>query len=205
MAGNTQSERDFCINIFPDLEDDGSFIVSSDHNWFYNCIAFAIGYNDIWISIGREHIPWFWWPDSAPYDLNPDSLIKVFEYFGFQLCTNDLIESDYDKVALYVKDGKWTHAARVIDNGVYHSKLGECYDINHRSGDVLNRANKPNDSYGAPFVFMRRHVSDRGLLITQKPGFGYAIVNGKRIPYMVPSQASSIQIQELIQQAILYF
>ena len=172
MAGNTQDERNFCISVFPDLAFDKSFKVTSDCNRLYNCIGFAIGYQDLWISTVRDNIPWFWWPDAAPYDDLQDSLVRTFEYFGFEVCNNDMPEEGYDKVALYAKDGRWKHAARIIGSGVYHSKLGECFDIFHRDGDVLNLSTDPNNSYGTPFVFMRRKLLDRALLSVNKPKFG---------------------------------
>lgn len=201
MAGNTKGERDFCIGVFPDLAKDDSFKVTSDCDRLYNCIGFAIGYQDVWISISRDNIPWFWWPDTVPYDDLQDSLVKVFEYFGFEICNNDIPEPGYDKVALYAKDGKWKHAARIIGLDLYHSKLGECYDIHHKSGDVLNTANNTSNSYGVPFVFMRRKFSDKVLLDVNKPKFGVFKYNGCQIPYMTPSKANPDLINYLINKA----
>lgn len=202
MAGNTKDERDFCINAFPDLAGDSSFVVTSDCDLLYNCIGFAIGYQDLWVSISRDNIPWFWWPDTAPYDDLQNSLVKTFEYFGFEICSSDNQEADYEKVALYAKDGRWKHAARIIGPNLYHSKLGEAFDIHHRSGDVLNRAQNPNDSYGIPFAFMRRKISDKSLLIVKKPRFGKIIYKGYPIPYMTPSKAEPGLVNYLINKAI---
>lgn len=202
MAGNTQVERDFCIGVFPDLVNDGSFVVTSDCDLLYNCIGFAIGYKDLWISLGRENIPWFWWPDSVPYNDSQDSLVKAFEYFGFEICNDDIPEANYDKVALYAKDRKWKHAARIIGPDLYHSKLGEGYDIHHGPGAVLNRANNPNNSYGEPFAYMRRKITDRVLLVVNKPSPGSFIYKGVQIPYMAPSKANPALISMLVQKAI---
>lgn len=202
MAGNTKVERDFCISCFPELARDSAFKVTSDEDDHYNCIGFAIGYNDLWIAIGRDNIPWFWWPDSVPYNREPNSLVKTFMYFGFEECADDKMEEGYDKVALYSKNGFWTHAARIIGNGLYHSKLGESFDILHSPGNVMDQTVDPRISYGKPFAYMKRKVSDRHLLIAKKPTFGYLSFMGHRIPYMAPSKADPTLLNRLIAKAI---
>lgn len=187
MAGNTKEERDKCIGHYPDLEYDLAFVVNSDEDKKYNCIAFAIGYQDIWIATGRD-IAWFWWPNHIPLDTDPNSLVETFRYFGFEVCNDDLPEAGYDKVALYQKDGNWTHAARIIADGVYHSKLGESFDIFHRRGDVMDKANNPSESYGIPFVFMKRKYADRSKLVSQKPQPGNMRYKGHDIPFLLPDQ-----------------
>ena len=199
MAGNTKEERDECIGSFPDLEFDGQFIVNSDKNFFYNCIGFAIGYDDIWIAPSqRKRIPWFWWPDVVPFNDAPDSLMATFQYFGFEVCADDHPEEGYDKVALYAKDGHWKHAARIIGENLYHSKLGESYDIYHRKGDVLNRAKKPEDSYGKPFITMKRKIEDRSILSNKRPPCGYMKWLGNTFVYMAPSPLRMDTIQRII-------
>ena len=199
MAGNTKEERDACIGYFPDLAFDGYFVVNSDPNYFYNCIGFAIGYEDIWIAPSqRKSIPWFWWPDVVPFNDASDSLIATFLYFGFEVCSDDHPEDCYDKVALYSIDGKWKHAARIIGEGIYHSKLGESYDIFHRRGDVLKKAKDPSYSYGEPFIFMRRKREDKAILAAKKPQYGYMKVFGKIFYYMAPSPLRIETIQRIV-------
>ena len=197
MAGNTKAERDFCIAHFPDLEHDGCFKVTSDPDAKYNCIGFAIGFNDIWVApsprtVGPSRVPWFWWPSCVPFDSHPDSLIHTFEYFGFEICNDDKFEPGYDKVALYSHEGRWTHAARIIAEGVYHSKLGECHDIIHRRGDVMENTTDPNESYGQPFVFMRRRIQERSLLINRRPHIGVMRYAGQVFQYLVPNHGPNM-------------
>ena len=187
MAGNTQAERDFCIAHFPELGNDIVFKVTSDPDVKYNCIGFAIGFNDIWVAPFPRRVPWFWWPACVPFDEQPNSLIQTFEYFGFEVCDNDFVEAGFDKVALYSHVGKWTHAARIIGDGVYHSKLGESYDILHRRGDVMEQSTNPDESYGKPFVFMRRKLEDRQLLIDRRPHIGVMRYAGREYPYLLPN------------------
>ena len=199
MAGNTKEERGECIGYFPDLETDGSFVVNSDPNFFYNCIGFAIGYEDVWVAPSqRGRIPWFWWPETVAFNDLPGSLIATFQYFDFEICTNDLPEEGFDKVALYSKDGHWKHAARIIGENLYHSKLGESYDIFHRGGDVLNRSTRPEDSYGEPFIFMRRRVEDKTVLTNKRPPCGYMKWSGNTFYYMAPSPLRNETIQRII-------
>ena len=195
MAGNTKAERDFCIAHFPELGKDNDFKVTSDPDVKYNCIGFAIGFNDIWVAPSPRmipsRVPWFWWPACVPFDDQPDSLIQTFEYFGFEVCNNDYVEAGFDKVALYSHNGKWKHAARIIGDGVYHSKLGECFDIIHRRGDVMEHSANPDESYGKPFVFMRRKLEDRCLLINRRPNIGLIRYAGREYQYLLPNHLRS--------------
>ncbi|MFM7428637.1 MAG: hypothetical protein ACKO1F_01925 [Flammeovirgaceae bacterium] len=55
------------------------------------------------------------------------------------------------KVALYGKDGKWTHAARQLVSGKWTSKMGSCEDIEHLTPLVLE-----GEGYGYVFQVMKR-------------------------------------------------
>lgn len=186
MAGFTQGERDYYISIFPDLALDGSYDVTSPDDKTYNCIGFAIGFKNVWVSTGRD-IPWFWWPPTVPLNTNPDSLKQTFVYFGFEECGDDVCEDGYDKVVLYEKEGMWKHAARVIGDNLYHSKLGEGHDIHHRGGDVLNKASKPEYSYGKPYAYMRRKKEDNHITEDKRPQVGkIKHKDGRVFCFMVP-------------------
>lgn len=167
MDYNTDSNRQVLIDIFGDsLERDPNFILLSPDIKMFNCIAYAMGLDDRWVD--PSDIPWHWWPP-VQKDQNPNSLIKAFEYFGFEACgMDDTIEDAYDKVALYQKDNKWQHAARVVDNNKYHSKFGESYDGTHSNGNVLLLG------YGVPYQIMRRLKNDAHLTDERKgiaPGY----------------------------------
>lgn len=139
------------------LELDGNFHLTSPSTYQYNCIAYAMGMQDRWVD--SANLPWHWWPPVHKGMAETD-LIEAFRFFGFEVCgMDDSIEADYDKVALYRNVDGWTHAARVVDNGIYHSKFGASYDGTHSCGDVLQA------QYGDPFVIMRRlkteaHLTD---------------------------------------------
>lgn len=139
------------------LEQDPNFVLTSPTTYLYNCIAFALGMQDRWVD--SSELPWNWWPPITK-GWREDDLVEAFKYFGFEECgMDDTFHPDYDKVALYHNERGWTHAARVVDNGIYHSKFGASYDGTHSSGNVLQA------QYGAVFVIMRRpkcnaHLTD---------------------------------------------
>lgn len=134
------------------LELDGNFVLKSSDTYQYNCIAYAMGMQDRWID--SEDLPWHWWPP-VKKGQNDSDLVEAFKYFGFEECgMDDSIDIKYDKVALYHNAKGWTHAARVVDDGLYHSKFGASYDGTHSRGEVLQA------QYGEPFVIMRRLKTD---------------------------------------------
>lgn len=170
MDLNTQENRDSLIGHFSALRSDKSFEVHSPQDCGYNCIAWAMGFDDRWVDYILNS-PKKWWPKGVDNDYRPESLVKAFEAVGFEMCNDDTVEEGYDKVALYkaspfydplsrkiVKEG-WSHAARVLTSGQYHSKVGESFDIYHRSGDVFD-----GTSYGNIFQFMRRPVEKRDIV-----------------------------------------
>lgn len=176
MALDSQENRQILINIFPSLEFDKLFTIKSQQTQAYNCIAWAMGFDDRWVDytpdtdIARKK----WWPEGVARDYKPETLVAAFEALGFRKCNDDKGETGYDKVALYkvsplinpytsrtiAKEG-WSHAARVISNNLYHSKMGESFDIYHRNGNVFK-----DSCYGEVYQFMKRKIEDR--IITER-------------------------------------
>lgn len=137
------------------LELDGNFCLTSPFTYLYNCIAYAMGMQDRWVD--SADLPWHWWPP-VHKGMSASDLIDAFRYFGFEECgMDDSVEDDYDKVALYCNADRWTHAARIVGDGIYHSKFGASYNGTHSRGDVLQA------QYGDPFVIMRRLKSEAHL------------------------------------------
>lgn len=142
------------------LELDGNFILTSPFTYRYNCIAYAMGMQDRWID--GANLPWHWWPP-VHKSMDVSDLIEAFRFFGFEECgMDDSIDTEYDKVALYCNADGWTHAARVVGDGIYHSKFGASYDGTHSGGDVLQA------QYGNPFIIMRRRKADAHLTEDRK-------------------------------------
>ena len=101
----------------------------------YNCIAYAMGSEDMWVGGGVAPYGWCaWWPKGVATDRTPESLIAAFEAMGFVRCNDSLPEEEFDKVVLYKNYDPdlgrivWTHAARVVGVHRLHSKFGRIYD-----------------------------------------------------------------------------
>lgn len=157
------------ISMCPSLDTDGSmFDLKSDCDVLYNCIGFAMGLNNVCVALGHPlGLDWCWWPPTAHYDENLNSLVEAFEYFGFSVCDNGHIEEGFDKVALYEKDGKWQHAAIIEDENLYHSKMGVWWDIVHRGGDLFH-----DEAYGDIYKYMKRPIADRKITQEKRPDVG---------------------------------
>lgn len=163
MDYNTDSARESLTR--PDafgepLKNDVNFKLLSDFSFQYNCIAFAMGMTDRWVD--HSNIAWHWWPPVEKGE-SVDHLIKAFQYFGFEECgLDDNIDDLYDKIAIYHVKKRWTHAARIVANGIYHSKFGESFDGRHSSGNVLQA------QYGNVCMIMRRLKTDSHLTEDRK-------------------------------------
>lgn len=143
-----------------------------------------MGFDDRWVDCypDFDQARKKWWPESVARDFRPETLVAAFAKVGFVPCDNDTPEEGYDKVALYkvrplknpitgevIADEGWTHAAKVLDKNLYHSKMGGLFDIQHSGGDVF-----AGSSYGTVYQFMKRKQSDRSIcdnIRRQAPGY----------------------------------
>ncbi len=157
---NNQHNREILCNIFPDLRNDANFEILSPQTPLYNCIAWAMQFEDRWVSI--FDYPNYWWPNGVEKTMSPDALIEAFKAVGFTLCDNRDLEESFDKVVLYKNEDKneWTHAARIISETTEHSKFGQSFDGTH-SHEVLCKTGigYEDSSYGIPYAFMKRSKS----------------------------------------------
>ena len=173
MAKYSEQEIGTLIGWFPALGKDPNFRITSDSTPAYNCIGWALGMNDVWVGLYHPtNYAWTWWPESVPCNENRDSLISLFEYFGFCQCEDSTIETDYDKVALYADEEGWTHAARVIGDNILHSKIGTAWDIHHSGGNTFD-----NTEYGSIYAYMKRPISERYITDIKKPHIGTITIN----------------------------
>lgn len=165
---NTQRNRDALSDVFPDLKNDVNFEILSPQTPKYNCIAWAMQFEDRWVDIFEY--PGHWWPDGVEKTMSPSALIHAFEAVGFNLCDNNNCEDGFDKVVLYKKadEDQWTHAARIVSETTEHSKFGPSFDGTH-SHNVLcaTGLGYENQSYGVAYAFMKRsktfHVPEESL------------------------------------------
>ena len=144
---------------FPKLLEDSAFDITSKYNSNYNCISWALMYNDRWSQppyLGKPNLDCVvWWPPDVLEGIDPDCLKKLFEYHGYIECNSGEHEDGYRKVALYFNEqtNEWTHAARELSNGCWTSKLGQIEDIQHGIPEAIE-----NDGYGKIYCFMKKKL-----------------------------------------------
>lgn len=138
--------------LFPGLGR-SSYGVTSPHTTLYNCIAWAAQRDDRW-----------WWPDAMgqyywPTGVSREETLQAFEEaygtLGFSSCENAEIESGFEKVAVYAKEGVPTHAARQMPDGRWTSKLGVLEDIEHDTLEAVE-----GDQYGKVSLLLKRPVAE---------------------------------------------
>ena len=143
------------LQIFPLLRDDKKFKITSPVDPGYNCISWAMRYNDRWTAV-PSGVPYLdgvmWWPPNAKEGDNISCLVDAFCQEGFEVCSSELFEEEWLKVALYYNpvNKNWTHAARQLRSGVWASKLGQSYDIEHGSPYTIE-----STVYGKVYCVMR--------------------------------------------------
>ena len=122
----------------------------------YNCIAWAAGYTDQpwWPSKNPDDRSF--WPPECERALRVDAFICAFNTLGYQRCEFDSsLESDVEKVVIYVDTVKGEdlpcHMARQLETGMWTSKLGRAWDIEH---ELVNGVECPD--YGRARYMMKR-------------------------------------------------
>lgn len=132
---------------FPQLTLDG-YAITSPPDRRYNCIAWAVG----------DQTRWWWpdasecgyWPDSVAREWTTSAFIAAFATLGYAVCESSKVDGDVEKVALYVANGRPTHAARQLPDGAWTSKCGRAEDIRHALNGLCG------DVYGEPTLFLAR-------------------------------------------------
>lgn len=133
------------FDFLPNLRD---YSVESEPSNEYNCIAWAFGNNTLrwWPIVG------YYWPRQKPTRAETtQDFVDAFASEGYVICSDGGLEDGYEKVAIYVKDGEPTHAARQLEDGYWTSKLGRLEDIVHATPEEVNCP-----LYGEASIFMRR-------------------------------------------------
>ncbi len=138
--------------IFPNMTE---YEVASPRDETYNCIAFAAGDTARKCDPNMLLQPGYYWPPGALRDDgNNDisALKRVFAEIGYVECDHGDLQAGYQKVALYaVKEDSWQHAALQDATGNWLSKLGDEYDVSHKSPHCFE-----GSIYGSVVCFMRR-------------------------------------------------
>ena len=141
---------------FPLLASRDSFRIASEQDESYNCIAYAAeDTTRIWWPVDPDDSSGrFYWPPIVPRQATVVAFIAAFAVLGYEICTGGAFEDGYQKIALYVRDGKPQHAARqCLRSKVWVSKLGGDVDIEHERADSLT-----GDLYGEVYCVMKREL-----------------------------------------------
>ena len=165
MALNTKENREELIRHFPRLADDENFLVSSENTPVYNCIAWAMGMDDVWVDTCPY--PGHWWPSNALCNQEYRALKEAFVSVGFEETDDGSFDPLWDKVVLYGDGSHWTHATRIVSDGVEHGKFGGAWDAFH-SGNMFG-----DSIYGEPFAVMRRKAG----MNTKRPKSNAPVIN----------------------------
>ena len=126
-----------------------NYVETSPEDNRYNCIA--------WTFRDRTRywwpIPFFYWPSEVPRQVTIEAFRQLYIVNGYTVCDNGNLEAGYEKVAIYVRNQKPTHAAKQLPNGKWSSKLSDQEDVEHDSLEDLI------DLFGDIEVILRREIT----------------------------------------------
>ena len=107
-----------------------NFKITSPETPDYNCIAWAAEEDNRWWE--PDPMGDYYWPEGISRQYNLGVYIQAYEVLGYKQCDDTRLESAFKKIAIYIDaKGCPTHAARQLSNGVWTSKLGQCFDVEH--------------------------------------------------------------------------
>ena len=139
---------------FPALTD---YVITSEETSTYNCVAFAAGDIDRWWEPLPIPFPGCYWPSGAARDDGNDdvaALKRCFMEIGYEECASEDLEPGFVKVALYaVHPDDYKHAAIQESNGEWSSKLGDGFDIRHKTPHCVC-----GPQYGTVMAYMKRRI-----------------------------------------------
>ena len=143
------------LQFFPLLEP-GNHELTSPRSRRYNCVAWATGIDNkqIWPDGGEDiaEEPAVEWPAGIPNDETVESFISYFKGLDYQLCEGADFEEGFMKVAIFVKNGRPTHACRQLPSKRWTSKMGwDGVDIAHDDLDCIE-----GERYGKATIYLKK-------------------------------------------------
>jgi hypothetical protein len=107
---------------------------TSDADFNYNCLAFALGDSKNWWDPPAQF--GYYWPPGFSPDHKVDTVVKIITLHGYiiDLAKHEVPTSE--AIAIYADGENWTHFSKYRD-GQWFSKIGEDHDISHSSLDIL--------------------------------------------------------------------
>jgi hypothetical protein len=95
------------------------------------------------------------WPTDIERSVTVKAFTDAFATVGFKPCADGSAVPGKEKLALFTKNGKPTHAAFSLPSGEWASKLGIGFDIEHRTpGGVAGAL------YGEPTHYFERPMPE---------------------------------------------
>lgn len=116
----------------------------------YNCIAWAAGDTQKRWDLGKGNH----WPRGVEPKYRFACLVQAYIAVGFSVCSTaegNEFDDAFETVVLYERSGAWEHAAKLLRNGMWSSKLGDFEDIEHPTPEAVG-----GTDYGEPLIYMRR-------------------------------------------------
>jgi hypothetical protein len=138
--------------LFPQLES-FPYEITSPENARYNCVAWAVGPEEVRRRWWPAPSPFYYWP-VEPREETVAGFTKAFGQLGYVVCATGNLEPGYERLAVYADEaGTPTHMARQLPSGHWTSKLGELEDIEHVTLDQLS-----GSDYGGAVQFLKRKL-----------------------------------------------
>jgi hypothetical protein len=116
----------------------------------YNCFAWAVGETHRRWDPANPRSSRNYWPTESDSTGLQDAVV-AFETVGFHRVTEARARPGWQTIALYAAEDQLTHAARLLENGRWTSKLGPDIDIEHDTLEALG-----GGLYGEPAVILER-------------------------------------------------
>lgn len=157
--GQSDELKKIIIASFPGLAKDALFEITSPNTPNYNCLAWAVFYNDRWMQPSPPpHLDGvvYWWPEGAKKGSSIECLKDAYKQLGYTICNDYNHEEGIRKIALYAdSEGHWTHAARERRSGCWTSKLGKFNDIQHGNPYTIE-----GETYGKVYCIMEKKIDE---------------------------------------------
>ncbi|MHB8654324.1 MAG: DUF7689 domain-containing protein [Terriglobia bacterium] len=153
MEFTLSTSPDF-FHCFPNLKPHCCIDGVSPSTPSYNCIAWAASVTTEW----WEPDPGlqYYWPENVPREYTIDAYVAAFRTRGFEICGDDLLEPEIEKIAIYILQGFPAHAARQLTSGNWTSKMGAREDIEHIKLESVG-----GPLYGNASIHMKRNTKPR--------------------------------------------
>jgi hypothetical protein len=127
--------RGIFAELFPELHEHLNFELTSEIDYNYNCLSWALSYSDKYLDNGKGcYWPWKNIPEDTANGWAEVCRLHGFESIPIQ---NTQFVPGIEKVAILANEEGDLHATRQSPNGWWKSKLGTGPDIDHSTLDSI--------------------------------------------------------------------